>query len=60
MVVDSPLFRASLKIDKYKRKKEGSNRYVEIQKASLIPKDRTNGPSEAEKSYVAQKDVEVG
>jgi diphthamide synthase (EF-2-diphthine--ammonia ligase) len=59
MVVDSPLFRASLKIDKYKRKKEGSNRYMEIEKASLTPKDKTNLSIEAEKSHVAQTDVEV-
>jgi diphthamide synthase (EF-2-diphthine--ammonia ligase) len=59
MVVDSPLFRASLKIDKYKRKKEGSNRYVDIQKAPLLPKDNTNRSSEAEKSYVARTDIEV-
>jgi hypothetical protein len=59
MVVDSPLFRASLKIDKYKRKTEGSNRYMEIEKASLIPKDKTNLSVEEEKSHVAQTGIGV-
>jgi diphthine-ammonia ligase len=59
MVVDSPLFRASLKIDKYKRKTEGSNRYMEIEKASLIPKDKTSLSIEEEKSHVAQTDIGV-
>lgn len=39
MVIDSPLFKFSLKIDKSKRKKEDSNRFVEIQQAGLVPKE---------------------
>jgi diphthamide synthase (EF-2-diphthine--ammonia ligase) len=38
MVVDSPLFKQSIRIDKSKKKKESSNHYNEVQKASLIQK----------------------